>query len=200
MPGTINGWTIAYTTVGGIILWSGITGTTLSTTFQGLLKGQAPSQNQEPITPAATSGSGAVSAGYVGTPNTAAMNTGASTATAAANQAIGRLAAAPYGWATGNEWASLVSLWNRESTWNNQATNPTSGAYGIAQALGHGQGLATEGSVTNEYGGYGVSDAVAQEANSGSASAQIAWGLAYIQSTYGTPAAAWAHEESAGFY
>jgi hypothetical protein len=29
---------------------------------------------------------------------------------------------------------------------------------------------------------------------------QIRWGLGYIQATYGSPCAAWAHEESAGWY
>lgn len=50
----INGFTIAYTAIGGIILWSGITGTTLTTAFKDLLSGQAPSQNEETIQAGAT--------------------------------------------------------------------------------------------------------------------------------------------------
>jgi hypothetical protein len=50
----VNGFTVAYTAVGGIILWSGIKGTSLSTTFKDLLAGQAPSQDEESITGGAT--------------------------------------------------------------------------------------------------------------------------------------------------
>jgi len=125
------------------------------------------------------------------------------TATGAANQAIGQLVTAAYGWAptqSAPDWSALVNLWNQESGWDNNAVNPSSGAYGIAQALGHGDGAATQGSVTNEYGGYGISDSLAQAANSGDATAQITWGLQYIKATYGTPSAAWAHEQSNGWY
>jgi hypothetical protein len=79
-----------------------------------------------------------------------------------------------------------VSLWNRESGWSNTAENPSSGAYGIAQALGHGP--------TNQYPAGPANPPVS------SASAQIAWGLSYIKQTYGSPSAAWAHEESEGWY
>lgn len=195
MAGKINGFSIAYTTVGAVLVWSGIKGTTITTTVQDILKGQAPSQNQEAITTASTAGAAASSSGSASAP---VGNTGAATATAAANQAIGKLYAATYGWYPGPQWNALVSLWNQESSWNNNATNPSSGAYGIAQALGHGTAT-TRGSVTNEYGGL-VSDGVAQEANSGSAGAQIAWGLAYIKATYGSPSAAWASETSRGYY
>lgn len=127
----------------------------------------------------------------------------APTATAAANQTLGKLVAAAYGWAptqSASNWSSLVSLWNQESGWDNNAANPGSGAYGIAQALGHGQGSATQGSVTNQYGGYGISDSMAAAANSGDATAQITWGLQYIKETYGSPDAAWAHEQSNNWY
>ena len=36
MPGRINGFSLAYTAVGGVVLWSGIKGTTISDTFRGL--------------------------------------------------------------------------------------------------------------------------------------------------------------------
>ena len=49
MPGRINGFSLAYTAVGGVVLWSGIKGTTISSTFRGLLQGQAPSTDQEQI-------------------------------------------------------------------------------------------------------------------------------------------------------
>ena len=39
-----------------------------------------------------------------------------------------------YGWSS-SQFSCLVSLWNVESGWNVTATNPSSGAYGIPQAL-----------------------------------------------------------------
>lgn len=175
MPGRVNGFSLAYTAAGAVVLWSGIRGTTISDTFRGLLKGQAPSQNTEPV------------GGSFGTPDSSATaatgDTGASTGTAKANQAIGKLLAAPYGWATGTQWADLVSLWNQESGWNNKAQNPSSGAYGIPQALPPTK-----------------MPAAAQASGGSSASAQISWGLSYIKSTYGSPSAAWAHETSDGWY
>lgn len=102
------------------------------------------------------------------------------------NAALGqRLAARHYGW-TGQQWICLDNLWNRESGWSNTAENPSSGAYGIAQALGHGP--------TNQY--------PAGPANppTSSARAQITWGLGYVHATYGTPCSAWAHEEADNWY
>lgn len=125
------------------------------------------------------------------------------TGTGLANQTIGQLVTGAYGWSPSqapSEWDALVKLWTQESGWNNQATNASSGAYGIAQALGHGSGSATQGSVTNEYGGFGISDAMARSANSGDAASQITWGLQYIKQTYGSPSAAWAHEQSNNWY
>lgn len=185
MAGRINGFSLAYTALGGVVLWSGIKGTSLTTTFQGLLSGQAPTANEEPI--AATVTAATAAAGGGGSTATApAGNTGAATTTAAANQAIAKLLAAPYGWSTGTQWDDLVSLWNAESEWSNTAKNPSSGAYGIAQALGHGP--------TNQY------PAGSANPPTSSASAQISWGLSYIKSTYGSPSAAWAHEVADGWY
>lgn len=95
---------------------------------------------------------------------------------------------------------ALVSLWNQESGWSPKARNSSSGAFGIAQALGHGVpgGAAPDG--TNEYGGFGLSPSQAQAANSGVAYWQIVWGLNYIAATYGNPQAAWAHEQSHNWY
>ena len=109
-------------------------------------------------------------------------------APAGGNAALGQQMAAQAGW-TGPEWNCLNWLWTRESGWNRFATNPQSGAYGIAQALGHGP--------TNQY--------PAGPANppTSSAPAQIRWGLGYIANTpYGThtPCGAWSHELTFGWY
>jgi len=97
-------------------------------------------------------------------------------------QAIARdMMASQYGWG-GDQFGCLVSLWNKESGWNANAYNASSGATGIPQAL-PGSKMASAGSdwATNP-------------------ATQIAWGLGYISGSYGTPCAAWAKSESVGWY
>jgi hypothetical protein len=81
-----------------------------------------------------------------------------------------------------SDYSCLVDLWNRESGWRWNADNPSSGAYGIPQALPASK-MATAGPdyQTNAF-------------------TQILWGLGYIRSVYGTTCAAWAHEEADGWY
>jgi len=94
---------------------------------------------------------------------------------------IGQQMAAARGW-TGEEWTCLDLLWQRESGWNYQAANPSSGAYGIPQALpGSKMGSAGSDWATNP-------------------ATQIEWGLGYIADRYGTPCGAWGHSESVGWY
>lgn len=50
------------------------------------------------------------------------------------NIELGKFAAEQAGW-TGAEWEALKTLWHNESGWDNNAQNPTSTAYGIAQFL-----------------------------------------------------------------
>ena len=80
------------------------------------------------------------------------------------------------------QFSCLEALWNRESGWNHLAQNPSSGAYGIPQAL-PGSKMASAGSdwQTNPY-------------------TQVRWGVSYIKSRYGTPCNAWAHSQSVGWY
>lgn len=78
-----------------------------------------------------------------------------------------------WGW-TGSDWSALVALWNQESGWNQFAKNPSSGAYGIPQALPPTK-----------------MPAEAQEAGGSSVTAQIIWGLNYIRQRYGDPDTAW---------
>jgi hypothetical protein len=86
-----------------------------------------------------------------------------------------------YGWSS-SQFSCLDSLWNAESGWNVTASNPSSGAYGIPQAL-PGSKMASAGP------GWETD-----------ATMQIKWGLGYIQSTYGSPCSAWSHEEADGWY
>lgn len=80
------------------------------------------------------------------------------------------------------QYSCLYSLWNNESGWRVYAQNPSSGAYGIPQAL--------PGSKMAAYGADWATNAATQ----------IRWGLAYIRGSYGTPCGAWAHELAVGWY
>jgi hypothetical protein len=84
------------------------------------------------------------------------------------------------GWS--GQFGCLDALWQRESNWNHRATNPSSGAYGIPQALPAGK-MASAGADwrTNP-------------------ATQIRWGLGYIAERYGSPCAAWGHSQSHGWY
>jgi hypothetical protein len=127
----------------------------------------------------------------------------------AVNQGIAQTLAVANGhpsWITSQEWADWVQLWNDESSWNQDAVNSTSGAFGIAQALGHGTPgsggtVVVGGSTHDEYGAnYGLTTSEAVAANNGNASDQILWGIGYIAAVYGSPSAALAHENAFGWY
>lgn len=96
-------------------------------------------------------------------------------------RAIAQEMLAAYGWGS-DQWSCLDALWQRESNWNPYAQNPSSGAYGIPQAL-----------PASKMGSAG-SDWRTNPAT------QIKWGLGYIQGSYGSPCGAWAHSESVGWY
>ena len=128
----------------------------------------------------ADSGSGGGGGGESSSPAPAANASGDGTTPEGA-QAIARSLMGSYGWGDG-EVSCLQSLWNRESGWNYQAQNASSGAYGIPQALpGSKMSSVADDWATNP-------------------ATQITWGLGYIQGRYGTPCSAWAHSESVGWY
>ncbi len=79
-----------------------------------------------------------------------------------------------FGWGMG-EWPSLDRLWTGESGWRWNAENPSSGAYGIPQAL-PGSKMASAGPDWRT-----------------NAATQIQWGMGYIKNRpdYGSPSAAY---------
>lgn len=89
-------------------------------------------------------------------------------------QAIAAEMVAARGWGS-DQFDCLVNLWERESGWQVDAANPSSGAYGIPQAL-PGSKMASAGADwrTNP-------------------ATQIEWGLGYIEERYGDPCGAWSH-------
>ena len=118
---------------------------------------------------------------------------------ASANEILGANLAAGYGW-TGQQVTCLDELWTRESGWSQTAKNPTSGAYGVAQALGQIRGVSV--ALNQEGYNYPPPFTTANPPPWGDSdpAAQISWGLGYIKGRYGTPCGAWAHEEADGFY
>jgi hypothetical protein len=81
-----------------------------------------------------------------------------------------------------DQMPALDALWTRESGWNHLASNPSTGAYGIPQAL-PGSKMSTVGSdwQTNP-------------------ATQIRWGLGYIRDRYGDPDGAWSFFQANGWY
>jgi hypothetical protein len=123
----------------------------------------------------------------IATQNTAtAQPTPSATASAApvasgSPRQIAQAMLASFGWSS-SQFSCLDPLWAHESGWSVTAYNAGSGAYGIPQAL-PGSRMASAGPdwQTN-------------------AATQIRWGLEYIKGTYGSPCAAWDHEQATGWY
>ncbi|MFB8771197.1 aggregation-promoting factor C-terminal-like domain-containing protein [Streptomyces broussonetiae] len=119
----------------------------------------------------------AVAAATAGMALTAAPAHAATTSSAADAKAIAKQMipdSAQY-----NAFSKIVQ---HESGWDVDATNPSSGAYGLVQAL-PGSKMASAGSdwKTN-------------------AKTQIEWGLNYMNDRYGSPAGAWDFWQANGWY
>ncbi|MDR1387299.1 MAG: ubiquitin-like domain-containing protein [Propionibacteriaceae bacterium] len=102
-------------------------------------------------------------------------------ATPGSAQALAHQQVLDRGW-DGQQFLCLVELWTRESGWRVDASNPSSGAYGIPQAL-PGSKMAQIGDDwrTNP-------------------ATQITWGLNYISNRYGSPCQAWSFFQARGWY
>lgn len=160
---------------GALLLWSGVRGRNWSQSLRDLIAGKKlPATQSNPIISAPNSGSSV-------SPVSGGINVPISALSKGKNVALGKTLAAAYGW-VGTQFSDLNALWTRESGWNNRAQNPSSGAYGIPQSLP----ASKMGALANP--------------PLSSAAAQIRWGLKYIKQRYGSPSAAWAHEESNGWY
>ncbi|WP_344049524.1 transglycosylase SLT domain-containing protein [Streptomyces thermoalcalitolerans] len=80
------------------------------------------------------------------------------------------------------QFQCFSNIVNHESSWNYQATNPSSGAYGLVQAL-PGSKMASAGADwrTNP-------------------ATQIKWGLNYMNERYGSPCGAWSFWQANHWY
>lgn len=164
---------------GAVVLWSGVKGHRWTHTVRDLVAGKTPSGSPElPVVTA----SAAYGYGTAGSQAPASADATAPGGTVAKNMAIARVLCLAYGWSTGAQWNALVALWTQESSWSNTARNPSSGAYGIPQALPPTK----------------MPKIALPPINS--AGAQITWGLAYIKSTYGDPVHAEQHEKAFNWY
>ncbi|MGM1076108.1 transglycosylase SLT domain-containing protein [Streptomyces sp. H28] len=82
----------------------------------------------------------------------------------------------------GDQFQCFSNIVTRESTWNYKAVNPSSGAYGLVQAL-PGSKMASAGAdwQTNP-------------------ATQIKWGLNYMNDRYGSPCGAWSFWQANHWY
>ncbi|MEY9929960.1 hypothetical protein ABH926_004602 [Catenulispora sp. GP43] len=80
------------------------------------------------------------------------------------------------------QFACFANIIERESGWNVHATNPSSGAYGLGQAL-PGSKMASAGSDWEN-----------------NPTTQIKWTLSYMDSRYGSPCGAWSFWQSHNWY
>lgn len=86
------------------------------------------------------------------------------------------------GWNVKTQYPCFKRLMDKESGWNRHAQNPSSGAYGIPQAL-PGKKMA---SVSADW--------------RHNPDTQVKWGLKYIKSRYKSPCKAWSHFQNRGWY
>jgi hypothetical protein len=114
-------------------------------------------------------------------PDAVGQAVAAGAGTTGSNEQVMQQVAASFGW-TGPEWTALYNVEMREAGFSLTATNPTSGAYGMAQFING----------PSEYAQYG--------GNSTTAFGQSVAMCNYIKQRYGTPIAAWAHEQEFGWY
>ncbi|MEU6483199.1 lytic transglycosylase domain-containing protein [Streptomyces sp. NPDC046887] len=82
----------------------------------------------------------------------------------------------------GDQFQCFSNIVDHESTWNYKASNPSSGAYGLVQAL-PGSKMASAGAdwQTNP-------------------ATQIKWGLGYMNERYGSPCGAWSFWQANNWY
>jgi len=166
MAKSVDGVGLTITGIGGALIYAGIKGYSMLTVVQNLVTGKPITTDVAVTNP--------LIAGNQQSVSTTVDNIAEAGVTGSA-QAIGKSLAANMGW-TGTEWNALQKLWTNESGWNPKAKNPSSGAYGIPQALPYTK---MPKAAWPESAG-GTSDIASQ----------VQWGLTYIKGRYGSPSLA----------
>ena len=159
MSKSLDGTGLAVTLIGGVLIYSGIRGFSVMKVAENLVTGRPITTDVDVTNP-------------LSTPGKVDDSTGSYSAPTGGAQSIGLQLASAMGW-EGSQWTALQTLWNGESGWNPKAKNPSSGAYGIPQALPYTK---MPKAAWPESAG-GKSDAATQ----------IQWGLNYIKGRYGSP-------------
>lgn len=95
-------------------------------------------------------------------------------------QAYAKQLLGKYGW--GNQWNDFDALVMSESSWDVHATNKSSGAYGLPQALPASK-LASAGSDWQSSG-----------------ETQLRWMMDYVKGRYGSPSKAWSFHQKNNWY
>lgn len=95
-------------------------------------------------------------------------------------QAYAKSLLGKYGWS--KQWSSFNALEMSEAGWDVHATNPSSGAYGLAQAL-----------PASKYNSAGKDWKTSGET-------QLRWMMDYVKSRYGSPDAAWSFHKKNNWY
>lgn len=95
-------------------------------------------------------------------------------------QAYAKALLSKYGWS--NQWSDFNALEMSEAGWNVHATNPSSGAYGLAQAL-----------PASKYNSAGKDWKTSGET-------QLRWMMDYIKGRYGSPSKAWSFHQKNNWY
>ena len=111
-------------------------------------------------------------------PTSSVSGTGSNTASSL--KAYAKKLLGQYGWS--GQWGSFNALEMSEAGWNVKATNPQSGAYGLAQALPAGK-YASAGSDWKTSG-----------------ETQLRWMMGYIKDRYGSPDRAWSFHQRNNWY
>jgi len=183
----ISGTAIAIVFAGSILAYSGLKGWKLTMVTQDILSGKDPRLDPRVESSALTVSPGGLFGGLLSNLNPINLlassgggvtsTGGAVSGTAAQNKALGQKMAAAVGW-TGDQWTAFNNVIMAESGWNANAANPTSDARGIGQKIS---------GWSSNY-------------QPGNAAQQIAWTIAYIQTRYKTPEAAWEHEQQFHWY
>lgn len=168
--GPIDGAGLAMTFIGGICIYAGIKGYSIFSLLNNLITGKPITTDITILHPlGSTSNIDTSTIPPIGSSTSKDINTNP--------RAIGMTQAAARGW-TGKEWDDLDKLWTDESGWNPLAQNPSSGAFGIPQALPYTK--MPQAAWPTSAGGH--ADALTQ----------IQWGLSYIANRYGSPSKAYA--------
>jgi Transglycosylase SLT domain len=179
---------------GAVLLWSGLKGKSWSAVIRDLISGNPPSSSTAsnliggPVSADTAAGVNLQDGGgSVTLPGGPAKAGDVSAAAIASYKAFAAALVIKHGWP--GQMGDLTWIVEHESNWNPNATNSSSGAYGIAQALGHGTAN-TRGTKSNMYGNYGTSDAICKSANSGNGYSQLIWMCNYLKAAYGSPSVA----------